>query len=357
MAKSSTSTVKKEHRGSRPASKPVKRSQRPDDDGHLGSRPLVRPPSELADDRDEDAVAEHASMSSDAQQRRAAESLLAADDQGELEFSISTTAMERALPPGGFDESAALEAWYASYASRASQLITRTERRRGIIPEALIGRDDRVRITDSEDYPWRTICSLRITAGDGSPWVGTGWFIAPRVVITAGHCVYIHNRGKWVRSIEVIPGRDGGTMPYGMQRATRFRSVGGWVQRKKPEFDYGAILLGSSQEFAPYPGNLLFDDLSDSDLTGLRINVAGYPGDKPTGTMWWHHDRIANVGASTLSYLTDTAGGQSGAPAFVKRGEERIAVGIHNYGGSTSNSATRITAGVLANFELWMSQA
>jgi V8-like Glu-specific endopeptidase len=274
-----------------------------------------------------------------------------------LEFGGTVSALERVATEPEFDEGVALEAWYASYSSRASQSTTKTERRRGIVAEVVIGPDGRLRIEDTEDYPWRSICSLRITAGDGSPWIGTGWFIAPRTLITAGHCLYIHDRGGWVRSIEVIPGRDAAQMPYGSRRATRFRSTGGWVNGKKPQFDYGAILLSSGQEFDPYPGNLLVGVLSDAELQGQRINVAGYPGDKPTGTMWWHNDRISRVEASTIGYVTDTAGGQSGAAAYLKRGEERTAVGIHNYGASTGNSATRITSAVNANFNLWKSQA
>ena len=46
---------------------------------------------------------------------------------------------------------------------------------------------------------WRVHCSLLITAADNSSWIGTGWFIGPRTLITAGHVVYITNSG--------VPGR------------------------------------------------------------------------------------------------------------------------------------------------------
>ncbi len=42
---------------------------------------------------------------------------------------------------------------------------------------------------------------LLITAADGSQWIGTAWFVSPRTLATAAHCVYITGSG--------IPGRDG----------------------------------------------------------------------------------------------------------------------------------------------------
>jgi hypothetical protein len=46
-------------------------------------------------------------------------------------------------------------------------------------------------------------------------------------------------------------------------------------------------------------------------------------------------------------------GGQSGAPVYIKSAGKRWVVGIHNYGASTGNSATRVTAAVVANFKKW----
>lgn len=87
---------------------------------------------------------------------------------------------------------------------------------------------------------------MLITAGDGSRWIGTGWLISPRTLITAGHVVYIHSRGGWVRSIDVIAGRNGANRPFGTCRSTAFRSVLGWVSGRKRDYDYGAIILPGS---------------------------------------------------------------------------------------------------------------
>jgi V8-like Glu-specific endopeptidase len=233
--------------------------------------------------------------------------------------------------------------------------------------ESIIGEvDARTRVTQTTQFPYRAIASLEITAADGSQWVGTGWFIGPRTVITAGHCVFVHSpqipgANGWVRSIRVIPGRDGASRPFGFVDATKFRSVAGWTQRADPEFDYAAIILPPGSDLGERVGQFFETAaLSDLELKTMFLNVAGYPGDKrgaEAGTLWIDAKRTASVTANKVYYDLDTMGGQSGAPVFAARPDgRRVAVGIHAYGVSgdvRSNSGTRIHAGVLARMEQW----
>ena len=73
------------------------------------------------------------------------------------------------------------------------------------VRESVCGRDDRVRIRSTTRIPWRLCCQLIITMKDGRGSRCTGWFIGPRTVMTAGHCVYSHSAGGWARQIQVIP--------------------------------------------------------------------------------------------------------------------------------------------------------
>lgn len=92
--------------------------------------------------------------------------------------------------------------------------------------EAIIGNDDRVRVADSlmRANPWRQICALRIRSKTGKIYVGTGWFIAPNVLATAGHCVFLQNEGGWAQSIDVFPAKAGSNY-FGKATSNRFRAL------------------------------------------------------------------------------------------------------------------------------------
>jgi V8-like Glu-specific endopeptidase len=255
----------------------------------------------------------------------------------------------------GREERGLLDAWYADPELGDPAFGALVQRPGGMETtiEVVIGTDDRIRISPTTGYPWRCICSLIITAGDGSRWIGTGWLVGHRTVITAGHVVYIHGRGGWVRSIEVIPARDGSTRPFGSCNATSFRSVKGWTSSKKRSHDYGAILLPSNCDLGRRLGYFGYANYSLFTLLGMKVNLSGYPGDKPAGTQWWHARKIKLVTLRTLIYNIDTAGGQSGSPVWRKKGSQRYVVGIHTNGASSGNSATRITKPVFDNIKAW----
>lgn len=246
-----------------------------------------------------------------------------------------------------------LDAWYADLGDPAVGAMLQQPGTTETIAEVVIGTDDRVRITNTTLYPWRAICSLRITARDGSQWIGTGWLVGHRTVITAGHVVYIHSRGGWVRSIEVIPGRNGSSQPFGSCTATSFRSVKGWTEKRKRSHDYGAIILPKACDVGRRVGYFGYANYSFFTLLNMLVNLSGYPGDKPAGTQWWHARRIKWVTSRTLVYNIDTAGGQSGSPVWRKKGNQRYVVGIHTNGSSSGNSATRITKPVFNNIKAW----
>ncbi len=222
--------------------------------------------------------------------------------------------------------------------------------------ETVHGVDNRVQITSTASYPWSAMASLLITAADNSQWIGTGWFISPRTLITAGHVVFIKGSGVpgrdgWVRRIQVMPGRNGATLPFGSVTSTSFRSVTGWTSSGNEQFDYGAIILptplGSST------GTLGYGNYSDADLLNTVGNIAGYPGDKPSGTLWYDARKIASVGPRKVFYDIDTAGGQSGAAVYRIINGQRFAIAVHAYGGATTNSGTRINGEVFANLNAW----
>ncbi|WP_207515559.1 trypsin-like serine peptidase [Longitalea luteola] len=224
------------------------------------------------------------------------------------------------------------------------------------LSEVIIGTDERVRITPTTSFPWRAICALRITAQNGKTFLGTGFLISPRTVITAGHCVYLHAEGGWPRKIEVIPGLNDAARPYGSYVGTSFRSVTGWVSGKKREYDYGCIILPRTSRPGDRTGIFGFAVKDNAYLLNAYLNTAGYPGDKGGNQQWFMVSKAKSVAPRIIYYEIDTMGGQSGSPVWVKVGNSRLAVGIHTNGHISGNSATRIVQPVFTNLQAWKNQ-
>ena len=262
--------------------------------------------------------------------------------KNETDWEIGSSGEEAG---GGDSEFAPLDAIYGSY----PELLDRAAM------EVILGVDDRVRVQNTSSYPWRAICALRIQAANGARYIGTGWMVSPRTVITAGHCVYLHDAGGWARSIEVIPGMNDAARPFGSHVGTMLRSVAGWSQGKKREFDYGAIILPPANRPGAQTGTFGLAVRDNAFLRGAMLNLSGYPGDKGGAQQWFHAQRTKAVGDRVLTYEIDTVGGQSGSPVWVLQNGQRFAVGVHTNGSNAGNSATRITKDMFDNLVNWKS--
>ena len=242
-----------------------------------------------------------------------------------------------------------LDAYYGSFDEQPPGKTEEDE----LADEVVIGTDDRRRITNTGSYPWSATVSLRIATRTGKTYIGTGWFIGPRTIMTAGHCVYLHNEGGWARSITVMPGRNGSSMPFGAHVATHLRSVTGWTAGRQRNSDYGCIILPENNRLGLRTGTFGFAYMGDSALQSKYLNLTGYPGDKPAGTQWYHSRRTKRVTSRTIVYDIDTAGGQSGSAVYHIKDGKRYAVGVHTSGHRSGNSATRITKGVFNLMKSW----
>ncbi len=258
---------------------------------------------------------------------------------------------QRSLAPAA-DAEPPLDAYWASYGDATDRALLRQP---GVGAMIVIDTDDRIEVTNNEAYPWRCVCSLLMTAQDATQWIGTGWLVSPRLVLTAGHCVYFHSNGGWPSQIEVTPGRRGDSRPFGSAVCTDYRSVQGWTQDQNRDYDYGAILLPEANRFGDQLGWFGYTTRSDDDLKAATLNLAGYPGDKPAGTQWYHSREVQAVDDHVITYQIDTAGGQSGAPVWqLMQDGNRYGVGVHTNGALSGNSATRITGEVFNNIISWV---
>jgi V8-like Glu-specific endopeptidase len=211
--------------------------------------------------------------------------------------------------------------------------------------ESVIGADTRVKVTNTTAYPFRTMGRIDIGC--------TGTLIGPRHVLTAGHCVYNIKTDKWYSQLNFTPGQNGGVKPYGTIAWARAVSVKGWTRDHKRNFDYAMIVLkkniGNTVGWMGYGWK--------QPLPKYNVNINGYPGDKPSGTMWHAYCKLQIIQTYRLYYPCDTFGGMSGSAVYVyfTSSKKRTIYGIHAYGvdGTGLNGATRIRKPVFENLKKW----
>ena len=211
-------------------------------------------------------------------------------------------------------------------------------------PDYVFGTDDRVRISPATSYPWSAIAHLVITRADGQTGTCTGFFIGPHTVATAGHCVY---NGGWARSIQVIPGRDANSAPFGFQTVgtSNLRTVNGWIWYGTPLYDYGAIIM-PDDSLGNRVGWLGFANYDDATIMNTVGNLSGYPSDKAFGTQWWDAKGMIGVDADQVYYLIDMLPGHSGSPVWRTVNNQRFAFAINTYQNPQFNFGKRINQAV-----------
>lgn len=265
------------------------------------------------------------------------------------------------VPAPGVIHGRPIDAYWGSFGTAVERAAARARLEMKAL-EVILGTDDRVRVTNNELYPWRCICSLLITANTGAQYVGTGWLVAPRLLLTAGHCVYMSDENGWVSQIEVVPGRNADARPFGAAVATDFRSVTGWTKDGNSDYDYGVIILPADKPLGNQLGWFGYAARPDDYLRGITLNLSGYPGDGgPShidGTQWFHSRAVRDVLEKQLTYEIDTYGGQSGSPVWEMTSDgSRYGVAIHTFGTAVNNGGTRVTGEVFNNVVSWAGQA
>jgi glutamyl endopeptidase len=214
----------------------------------------------------------------------------------------------------------------------------------------IAGQDDRFQIRARQQrpstllFPFNTICLLEILDQNGAlVATGTGTLIAPQVVLTAKHvlmnvqpprCTVSSSLGTRFAQIRVTPGADFSAASSRHQRPASPTSIVAMQNRFRvdPNLDYGVIILPS-----PFQRISQFMMLQPRGAknTATLLTIAGYPCDKPLGTMWGHSNRIAlrDITNTHLFYPIDTCPGHSGSPVWLLGNAGiRLLLGIHTSG-------------------------
>lgn len=248
----------------------------------------------------------------------------------------------------------------AGFAGTSKQSARRPSRRRSAGSQFAIvhGDDDRRVELRTKNSPWRSICSLEIATPRGS-FRGTGWLAGPRLVMTAGHCVYrAAEFGGWATSIRVSPGRNWQEQPFGSFVSVKFSCAADWLAHGRRDADLGCIHL--AEPVGQSIGWLRFAAADPAQLDGTTVVASGYP--EYAGS----YDNLLTAAGAVrataprrIFYEVDTTDGQSGSPVWAQAGAaEPTVIAVHAYEpepgiGGGFNSATLLTADALDLIARW----
>lgn len=199
--------------------------------------------------------------------------------------------------------------------------------------ERIVGTDDRVRILNTEDYPFRMICKLTMQfPHDPNIYAGSGALIGPNIVLTCAHNVFEAGKGN-AHTISCASGQaDYNQTPFGEYKVKRILFPDEYKTSNLTKNDYAAIILdGSPGDDVGWFG---YAAASDTRLRNSKLNLTGYPGDKGGVQLWHHSSHPLEFDEHTMKYTADTFGGNSGGPiySYYKDDPWPIIYGIHTYG-------------------------
>lgn len=199
-------------------------------------------------------------------------------------------------------------------------------------PETICGSDDRIASTEER-------------VGRIDPIGCTGWIVADGQLLTAGHCLTASSQ---ILSFNVPPSLPSGTVQfpgpedqYTLDMGS-FQGTNGGVGN-----DWGTFTVADNTQTGLQPLAAQGDGFYlRQNLGPVDIRITGFGVDTAETNQTNQTNVGPNAGSSgtTMRYVTDTTGGNSGSPVIDEATDE--AVGIHTHGGcgaaSGNNNGTSL---------------
>ncbi|WP_419898218.1 trypsin-like serine peptidase [Roseomonas sp. USHLN139] len=174
------------------------------------------------------------------------------------------------------------------------------------------------------EYPYRAVGKLFFQNAQGQDFVCTAAVIAPRLILTAGHCVHQGSGGEggYFRHIQFVPAYHEGNAPFQRWSATWVATTKSWMTGGGgvPNRADLAIIELEERHF----GTAMRTVGSVTGILGHRTNalsrnqakIIGYPVGFDNGQIMHQVDSGSHRdgGLSSWLYGSDMTGGSSGGP-------------------------------------------
>lgn len=195
----------------------------------------------------------------------------------------------------------------------------------------IIGGDDRTRISNTRDWPYRGTVYLQAMFSTGEKRLGTGFMMGPNLLVTAGHAVYDDVTSdkkfnpEFAVEVNVYAGINGEKpkpeyLYYAESKVISIQKE--YYETKHENYDWAVIEL--DRNLGDETG--IYGKIENWYEKGSSIYSYGYPDsddDELKRTMWEAHGTITGKKDSLYLSDIDNTRGQSGSPIFMthKNGE------------------------------------
>ncbi|MEB8086542.1 trypsin-like peptidase domain-containing protein [Staphylococcus pseudoxylosus] len=210
--------------------------------------------------------------------------------------------------------------------------------------ERILGKDDRILVENYTSYPYKTIVLLNMTFTNIT-YIGTGTVIAPDTILTAAHNVYDSRLGGWATEITAYAGARANKATIGKAKVDKKYVLPEWINSQSSQHDLAVIKLKTS--LGDQTGTL---GITNEMKLSEPIETAGYPADKGGWTLYKGNGLLKKITNFNVYYDIDTYGGQSGSPVWNR---DKKIIGVHAYGSSPLNFATKINDTNLKLIKKW----